>query len=106
MTLKSILVHVTNSEQSKARVDTALDLAMAHDAHLTGIAVRPDVQIPTYAASNIPESVFREVEERQDAADLAAFPQHPPNRLRCHSACRVGRRRSRADDTSCCERGT
>ena len=72
MTLKSILVHVTNSEQSKARVDTALDLAMAHDAHLTGIAVRPDVQIPTYAASNIPESVFREVEERQDAADLAA----------------------------------
>lgn len=72
MALKSILVHVTNSDQSKARVETALSLAMAHDAHLTGLSVRPNVQIPAYAASNIPESVFREVEARQDAADDAA----------------------------------
>ena len=72
MALKSILVHVTGAPDSAARVSTALDLAMEHDAHLTGLAVRPAVQIPTYAAANIPDSVFQEVEARQDATDIAA----------------------------------
>lgn len=72
MTLKSILVHVTGAPDSAERVRTALDLAMEHDAHLTGLAVRPVVQIPRYAAANIPDSVFTEVEARQDAVDLAA----------------------------------
>ena len=72
MALKSILVHVTNSEVSVARVESALALAMTHDAHLTGIGVRPVVQIPGYASTNIPDGVIQEVEARQDAADLAA----------------------------------
>ena len=72
MALKSILVHVTNSEVSVARVESALALAMSHDAHLTGIGVRPVVRIPGYASTNIPDGVIQEVEARQDAADLAA----------------------------------
>ena len=68
MALKSILVHVTNSEESVARVESALALAMTHDAHLTVIGVRPVVQIPGYASTNIPDGAIQEVEARQDAA--------------------------------------
>ncbi len=72
MALKSILVHVTNSEEAKARVESALALAIEHDAHLTGLTVRSIVNIPGYAASTIPESVFQEIKARQDAAEVAA----------------------------------
>ncbi len=72
MALKSILVHVTNSEEARARVESALALAIEHDAHLTGLTVRSIVNIPGYAASTIPESVFQEVEARQDVSEEAA----------------------------------
>ncbi len=72
MALKSILVHVTNSEEAKARVESALALAIEHDAHLTGLTVRPIVKIPGYAAATVPESVFQEIKARQDAAEVAA----------------------------------
>jgi len=72
MALKSILVHVTDSDEARARVASALELAMEHDAHLTGLAVRPVVNIPGYAASTIPESVFRDVEAQQKEAEEAA----------------------------------
>jgi nucleotide-binding universal stress UspA family protein len=72
MALKSILVHVANSEEAKARVDAAIGLAMEHDAHLTGLGVQPISQIPGYAMSRIPPQVLRDVEARQDAEIKAA----------------------------------
>lgn len=72
MALKSILVHVTDSDEAKARTEAAFALAMEHDAHLTGLGVRPVAQIPGFAVSRIPEAVLRDVEGRQDAADKAS----------------------------------
>ncbi|NKB58251.1 MAG: universal stress protein [Alphaproteobacteria bacterium] len=71
MALKSILVHVTNSDEAHARVDAALALALEHDAHITGLGVRSTSQIPGYAAARIPPEVFRDVDMRQ-AAELEA----------------------------------
>ncbi len=72
MALKSILVHVTNSKEAKARVEAAFALAMDHDAHLTGIGVRSAVQIPGFAAARIPPQVIEDVEARQEADNRAA----------------------------------
>tara|TARA_B100001123_G_C14764849_1_gene810232 strand:+ start:523 stop:669 length:147 start_codon:yes stop_codon:yes gene_type:complete len=47
-----------------ACVESALALAMTYDAHLTGIGVRPVVQIPGYASTNITDGVIQEVEAR------------------------------------------
>lgn len=71
MALKNILVHVTNSDQAKARVEAALALASGHDAHLTGLGVQPDSHLPPYAISRIPPEILRDVEARQ-AAELEA----------------------------------
>jgi hypothetical protein len=38
MSLRNILVHVTDTAQSKLRLETAVALCVAHDAHLTGLA--------------------------------------------------------------------
>jgi hypothetical protein len=39
MAIKNLLVVVDHSEQSAARVDAAILLAVTHDAHLTGLFV-------------------------------------------------------------------
>tara|TARA_R110001606_G_scaffold113634_1_gene240821 strand:+ start:283 stop:1110 length:828 start_codon:yes stop_codon:yes gene_type:complete len=61
MALKNILVHVTASEQSQHRVNAALELAMRHDAHLTGLGVEPTIDLPTYAAPEIPENILADI---------------------------------------------
>lgn len=71
MALKSILVYVTNSEEASARVEAALALAAQHDAHLTGLGVRPVPYIPPYATARIPAEVLRDAEARQ-AAEISA----------------------------------
>jgi nucleotide-binding universal stress UspA family protein len=68
MSLKSILVHVTDSGQAKARVETALAMAMDHNAHLTGLGVNATSHIPPYAVPGIPAQVMADVEARGVAA--------------------------------------
>jgi nucleotide-binding universal stress UspA family protein len=46
MPLKDIFVHVDNSESSKTRLKSAINLAVAHEAHLTGIYVAPPPKLP------------------------------------------------------------
>jgi nucleotide-binding universal stress UspA family protein len=72
MALKNILVHVTDTAQSQHRVDAALDMAVRHDAHLTGIGVEPTLDLPTYAAPEIPENVLREIRAQHVARAAAA----------------------------------
>ena len=46
MSLRNILVHVTDTAQSKLRLETAVALCVAHDAHLTGLGVRAVPMMP------------------------------------------------------------
>lgn len=48
MPLKDILVHVDNTKQCEVRLETAINLAVAHEAHLTGLYVQVHHHIPAY----------------------------------------------------------
>lgn len=48
MPLKDILVHVDNTKQCEVRLETAINLALAHEAHLTGLYVLTHHYIPPY----------------------------------------------------------
>jgi nucleotide-binding universal stress UspA family protein len=52
MSYKDILVFLDNGESNKPRVETALALALAHDARLVGIAY--DIDVPRHIAALIP----------------------------------------------------
>lgn len=61
MALKDLLVHVDNSKANAGRVDAALRLAAAHDAHLTGLYVAPDQSVmPAYTEAHIPGDILEE----------------------------------------------
>jgi len=46
MTYKSILVHVDDTTRCAARMDVAFELAEACGAHVTGLALTPDLVVP------------------------------------------------------------
>ena len=58
MALKDILVHVEDGRHSRARIDAAIALAAAHDAHLIGLYVLQRPALPGYIQAQIPESVL------------------------------------------------
>lgn len=68
MALKNILVHVTDTAQSKLRLETAVALCVAHDAHLTGLGVRTYPQMPAYSVGPIPDVILKPFEAQQSAA--------------------------------------
>lgn len=63
MAIKDILVHVDDHEANAVRTAFAARLAVAHDAHLTGLYVMPPVYIPPYVAAEVGAQVF-EAQER------------------------------------------
>jgi nucleotide-binding universal stress UspA family protein len=65
MPLKDLLVHVDTGKEAEATLDAAIALATVHDCHLVGLGVSPPLDIPTYAAGNLPSSVFTVLEERE-----------------------------------------
>jgi nucleotide-binding universal stress UspA family protein len=74
MPLKDLLVHVGTDPACAARVDVAIDLAAAHDAHLTGIHILVWPVIPPYIAAELPHEAhdiqgrhLREAAERARA---------------------------------------
>ena len=66
MSLKSIMVHVDDTPRSKRCLAVATKLAVDHDAHLTGLSVKPPVAIPTYAAVHVPQDVYALYDEDQE----------------------------------------
>ena len=72
MSLKSILVHVDNSEQSKSTVAAACALAREHDAHLTGLYVVPTPGIQGYVSIEIPAAAMEVIEKQRQASLEAA----------------------------------
>jgi nucleotide-binding universal stress UspA family protein len=59
MPLKDLLVHVDHSRQSAARLDAAIALAAAHDAHLVGVYVLTHPHVPNFIRAEIPEEFIR-----------------------------------------------
>ena len=64
MALKDILVHMDNSKTCTSRLETAVNLALVHDAHLTGVCVVTHPRFPGYLEAQIPDGVL----EAQTAA--------------------------------------
>ncbi len=72
MTIKDILVHVDDQKSCKKRIAAAIDLATEHDAHLTGIYVIPNIDIPGYMDAQMPADLIKMQEDRlADAANAA-----------------------------------
>jgi nucleotide-binding universal stress UspA family protein len=78
MAFKNLLVHVDDTKACAARVRAAIDLAIAHGAHLCGVYVIGDTSPATFAGGYLPpetmEMLRRELGERADAA-LARFTE-------------------------------
>jgi nucleotide-binding universal stress UspA family protein len=53
MALKDILVHIDNGSRCKERLESAINLALSHDAHLIGLYVLSYPHIPGYIRSQI-----------------------------------------------------
>ena len=90
MAVKSILVHVTNSDQGRRRVEAALTLAAEHDAHVNGLGVSHEVSLPSIAGTRIPDSVIRDVEARQKAEQGETRKQFEDAANRAGLANRIG----------------
>ncbi len=72
MALKNILIHVTESTQTKFRLEAAVSLCVAHDAHLTGLGVRAVPELPPYSVGPIPDIILEPFEAQQNEAIIAA----------------------------------
>ncbi len=59
MSVKDLLVHVDHGPHNAARVDAAIALAAAHEAHLIGLYAIALPQIPGYIRAEIGEELFR-----------------------------------------------
>ncbi len=66
MSLKDLLVHIDQGRHASARLDAAIGLARAHDAHLIGVYAIAHPRIPNYIRMQIGEDVLKA------QADLAA----------------------------------
>lgn len=72
MALKDLLVVVDDTPAAAARVDVAAQLAVRHDAHVTGLYVIVGATIPAYVEAELPEAVRQEqrrlLEEQAESA--------------------------------------
>ena len=72
MAYKDLLVHVGDTKGCAARVDAAVDLAIAHEAHLTGVYLLSDPAPSSFVQGYLPQDVVdmlqRQARERADAA--------------------------------------
>lgn len=65
MSIKNILVHIDDSGQVDSRLDVAVGLARAHDAHLAAIYAIPEPFIPPYDGGGyIPADLIESQAER------------------------------------------
>ena len=78
MAYKDLLVHVDDTKSCARRVQAAVDLAVAHEAHLTGLYVIADPSPAVFASGYVPPDLLddlqRRVRERAEAA-LARFAE-------------------------------
>jgi nucleotide-binding universal stress UspA family protein len=71
MSIKTVLLHLNNDQQLDARIETALGLAVEHDAHLIGLYTIAQVTVPTSFMGYVPPEFIeqsRKTEEENAAA--------------------------------------
>jgi len=72
MSYKDLLVHVDESKACAKRIEAAIGLAAAHEAHLTAVCVRAEPPALAYATVQLPQEVLqalsREATERAEGA--------------------------------------
>src|SRR5450756_1761496 len=77
MSYKSMLVHLDNDGRCALRIDIAARLALDFDAHLTGLYLLREPEIPNYARAEIGtellEGRLREWQQRQTERMTAQF---------------------------------
>lgn len=66
MAIKDILLQVDSSRGNQARVDAALALADAFEAHLTALTLLPEPYIPAAVGVNIPPEIFEQQRQRAE----------------------------------------
>lgn len=66
MAIKDILVQVDAGRASDARVDAALALADAWDAHLAALTLAPEPYVPAAVGVNIPPDVLEQQRQRAE----------------------------------------
>jgi nucleotide-binding universal stress UspA family protein len=59
MALKDILVHVDDGKACEARLETAVNMANAHEAHLIGLYVRATPYLPELASADLLEQFIK-----------------------------------------------
>jgi nucleotide-binding universal stress UspA family protein len=78
MTYKDLLVHVDDTKSCAARVQAAVDLAVAHEAHLIGLYIIADPSPAAFVSGYVPpdlvDSLQQQARERAEAA-LARFAE-------------------------------
>jgi len=72
MAIKNILIHIDNSAACEHRIDAAIQLAVQHEAQLSGIYVIPDFPTATYYEAQISADIIAEIDkEALETAKLA-----------------------------------
>ena len=78
MAYKDLLVHVDDTRSCAARVQAAVDLAVAHEAHLTGVYIVADPSPAAFVGGYVPPDLLQTLQqharERAEAA-LARFAE-------------------------------
>jgi nucleotide-binding universal stress UspA family protein len=74
MPVKDLLVHVDTTRACAKRLGASFDLARRHSAHVTGLYVREQFRIPTYAEVHLPAELMEAQQEagRKQARDAEA----------------------------------
>ena len=64
MAIKNILIHIDNSSACEYRVQVAIQLALQHNAQLSGINVIPEFPEPTYYEAQISADIILEIDRK------------------------------------------
>jgi len=81
--LKDILVHIDRHKECGERLKVAIQLARAHEAHLTGAYAIPRSRIPTYLEVQVPQEIL-------EKAAAARLEEAATARQTFENACRAG----------------
>ena len=72
MSIKTVLLHLNNDQQLDARIETALGLAVEHDAHLIGLYTIAQVTVPTSFMGYVPPEFIEQSRKSEEENAAAA----------------------------------
>ena len=66
MSIKTIVVTITEADEAARVVGVALDLAARLDAHLVGVGVKRPIAVPVYSMGAIPDTVLEQLDSAEE----------------------------------------